>query len=102
MTGEERDTLARLWAAGLPVKQIARRMGYCPGTIDLYARIDRDRCPYRHRQIDRGLREALTDRVMAGDLTAGEAAEIAGCSIKTVRTWTHRRRLAAYDTHRKG
>ena len=50
MTDDELDLMERLWAAGMPTKQIARVLWYCDHTIRARACRDRERFPYRRKR----------------------------------------------------
>lgn len=95
MTEQEIRALEQLWTGAMPIKQIAHRMGYCVGTIVVTMRKHRERFPKRCKAFTQGEREAWADRYLSGELTAMDAARIAGVNPATIHRWARERRAAS-------
>lgn len=87
MTEAELRELDALWAGALPIKQIARVMGYSVWTIGYVTRQRRGRYPLRRKSFTQGERDAWADRVLSGELRSCEAARMAGVTEQTIRNW---------------
>ena len=92
MTEAELRELDALWAGAMPIKQIARVMGYSPWTIGYTTRQRRGRYPLRRKSFTQSERDAWADRVLSGELTQREAARAAGVTEQTVYKWARGRR----------
>lgn len=91
MTEAELRQLDALWAGALPIKQIARVMGYSPWTIGYTTRQRRGRYPLRRKSFTQDERDAWADRVLSGELRSCEAARMLGVSEQTIYNWKRRR-----------
>lgn len=94
MTAEELRQLDRYWAEGLALKQIARAMGYTKEHLGFVMRGDRGRWPRRTPRFTDAERDMWAGRVLSGELTARQAAELAGCGPSAVRKWARERRAS--------
>lgn len=92
MTEAELRQLDALWAGALPIKQIARKMGYSIWTIGYVTRQRRGRYPLRRRSFTQDERDAWADRVISGELRTVDAARMAGVTEQTVYKWARERR----------
>jgi len=85
MNGTERKLIQALWAAGMPVKKIAKKMGYAESTILGFASRNRDLCPHRHKDVMGHDRTGLMiERVLAGRMTTRQAAKELGIPMSTM------------------
>lgn len=92
MTEAELRELDALWAGSMPIKQIARLMGYSTWTIGYVTRQRRGRYPLRRRSFTQDERDAWADRVLSGELRTVDAARMAGASEQTIYKWARERR----------
>lgn len=91
MTEAELRQLDELWAGALPIKQIARVMGYSPWTIGYTTRQRRGRYPLRRKSFTQEERDQWADRVISGELRSVDAARAAGVSEQTIYKWARER-----------
>ena len=94
MTEAELRQLDELWAGAMPIKQIARVMGYSPWTIGYVTRQRRGRYPLRRRSFTQSERDMWADRVLSGELRQCEAARMAGVTEMTIYKWKRERRAS--------
>ena len=94
MTEAELRELDELWAGALPIKQIARKLGYSPWTIGYVTRQRRGRYPLRRKGFTQSERDAWADRVISGELRVADAARMAGVAEQTVYKWARERRAS--------
>ena len=92
MTEAELRELDALWAGSMPIKQIARVMGYSTWTIGYVTRQRRGRYPLRRKSFTQSERDAWADRVLSSELTQREAARMAGVTEQTIYKWARERR----------
>lgn len=92
MTEEQLRELDGHWAAGMPIKQIARLMCYSFDTIADVLKSNRGRYPLRRKSFTQSERDAWADRVLSGELTQREAARAAEVTEQTVYKWARERR----------
>ena len=92
MTEAELRQLDELWAGALPIKQIARVMGYSPWTIGYTTRQRRGRYPLRRKSFTQEERDQWADRVISGELRAVDAARMAHVSEQTIYKWARERK----------
>lgn len=95
MTEQELALLEQLWRGSMPIKQIARHMGYSVDTIRVNTGRHRERFPKRHKSFTQEERDQWADRVLSGELTPIRAAVLAGCGASAVRKWARARRADA-------
>ena len=95
MTEEELRELDVLWAGALPIKQIARKMGYSVDTIRVNTMKRRERFPKRRGDFTQGERDALADLYLLGEMAAAEVARSAGVATSTIHRWARARRAAS-------
>ena len=80
--------LERLWRGSMPIKQIARRMGYSVDTIRVNTGRHRERFPKRRKSFTQGERDQWADRVLSGELDAADVCvwncNHAECAIKAL------------------
>lgn len=98
MTSEELDMMEALWRGSMSIKMIASKLGYSANHITRVAMMNRDRFPYRHRNV-KGTREErkaertrAVSRIVAGESTPELEAERLGVSKETVKNWVWRER----------
>ena len=91
MTEAELRQLDELWAGAMPIKQIARVMGYSPWTIGYTTRQRRGRYPLRRKSFTQDERDAWADRVISGELRQCDAARMAGVTEQTIYKWARER-----------
>lgn len=95
MTDDELALMERLWAAGVPTKQIARILGYCDGTVRATARRYRARYPYRRLTPTPDERGRWVALMLSGGATPAEAAAACGVTVECARMWRRDARGAA-------
>ena len=91
MTEDELRQLDALWSGSMPIKQIARVMGYSPWTIGYVTRQRRGRYPLRRKSFTQLERDAWADRVLSGELRQCDAARMAGVTKQTIYKWARER-----------
>lgn len=98
MTSEELDMMEALWRGSMSIKMIASKLGYSANHITRTAMRNRDRFPYRHRNI-KGTRQErkverkrAVSRIVAGESTLDLEAKRLGVNRETVRNWVWRER----------
>lgn len=94
MTEQELAVLERLWRGSMPIKQIARRMGYSADTIRVNTARHRERFPKRRKSFTQQERDQWADRVLCGT-DAAEVAHRAGVAVSTINRWARERRAAS-------
>ena len=94
MTEQELALLERLWRGSMPIKQIARRMGYSVDTIRANTRRHRERFPKRRKSFTQDERDQWADRVLGG-MDAAEVARRAEVAVSTINRWARERRAAS-------
>ena len=94
MTEQELRELDALWAGAMPIKQIARRMGYSVDTIRVNTGRHRERFPKRRKSFTQGERYALADLYLSGELAAADVARRAEVAVSTIHRWARERRAA--------
>lgn len=87
MTPKELNEMERLWRGRIPVKEIARRLGFSRSHILYIASSNRDRFPYRRVQTPESIRETWVLRIRAGRATVEDACVATGVNPVTVRKW---------------
>ena len=90
MTQSEKRHLEALWRDGVTIKNIARIIGYSEETVLAYACINRDKCPYRKKQVSKEVRDEWVDRIRSGQATIRQAVETLGVHKQTVKGWLKR------------
>ena len=95
MTEDELRELGALWAGAMPIKQIARHMGYSVDTIRVNTRRHRERFPKRRKSFTQDERDQWADRCISGELTCAEAARRAEVAVSTIHRWARERRAAS-------
>ena len=95
MTEAELRQLDELWAGAMPIKQIARVMGYSPFTINYVTKTRRGRYPLRRKSFAQSERDAWADRVLSGELRQCDAARMAGVTEMTIYKWKRERGAAS-------
>lgn len=93
MTEQELAVLERLWRGSMPIKQIARRMGYSADTIRVNTARHRERFPKRRKSFTQQERDQWADRVLGG-MDAADAARRAEVAVSTIHRWARERRAA--------
>ena len=94
MTEQELREMERMWRGSMPIKQIARRMGYSVDTIRVNTGRHRERFPKRHKDFTQGERNMWADRVLSGELDAADVARRAEVAVSTIHRWARERRAA--------
>ena len=94
MTEQELALLERLWRGSMPIKQIARRMGYSADTIRVNTARHRERFPKRRKSFTQDERDQWADRVLGG-MDAADVARRAGVAVSTINHWARERRAAS-------
>ena len=92
MTEAELDRFELLWKRRIPVKQIAKELGYTPQTLNETASKNRERFPYRRNKIDDNRLSIWIERILAGRAGVAQTAKKLGISEDTVRIRLRRRR----------
>lgn len=87
MTNDELARMERMWAEGVPSKEIARELGYSDHTVRARACRDRARFPYRRREPTRVERETWVALMLSGDATPADAAAACGVTVACARIW---------------
>lgn len=87
MSPDELAEMERLWRGRIPVKEIARRLGFSHSHVLCVAARDRDRFPYRRVQTPDEIRELWVLRIRAGRATVNDACIATGANPVTVRKW---------------
>ncbi len=95
MTEQELRELDALWAGALPIKQIARKMGYSVDTIRVNTGRNRERFPKRRKDFTEDERDQWADRVLSGGMAASDVALRAGVATSTIYRWVRERRAAS-------
>lgn len=85
--------LERMWRDGVPLTEIAAALGYGRYYVEEVVSKDRERFPYRHRQVPRRTREKWVTWIMAGRTTKAEAARKLGVKYQTVDRWVREERV---------
>lgn len=93
MTEDELRELDALWAGAMPIKQIARHMGYSADTISVNTARHRERFPKRRKSFTQDERDQWADRALGG-MDAADAARRAGVAVSTINRWARERRAA--------
>lgn len=101
MTDAEMAEYGRMWRAGVPIAEMATRLGYSAVYLRQVAQADRDRFPYRHRPCGSDERARWVADVAAGRMTRTEAARAAGVAYETMARWVREARDDGRDD-RKG
>lgn len=89
MTTGEFAEMRRMWAAGIPVKNISRDIGYTQNYVYVIAMQHRDLFPSRHkttRAYDQKTKEELVSRIRSG-ATISETARDSGVSRTSLQRW---------------
>lgn len=94
MTEDELRELDALWAGAMPIKQIARHMGYSADTIRVNTARHRERFPKRRKSFTQDERDQWADRALGG-MDAADAARRAGVAVSTINRWVRERRAAS-------
>ena len=94
MTEQELALLERLWRGSMPIKQIARHMGYSVDTIRVNTGRHRERFPKRRKSFTQKERDQWADRVLSGELDAADVARSAEVAVSTIHRWARERRAA--------
>lgn len=94
MTEDELRELDALWAGAMPIKQIARHMGYSVDTIRVNTARHRERFPKRRKSFTQDERDQWGDRVLGG-MDAADAARRAEVAVSTINRWARERRAAS-------
>ena len=94
MTEQELALLERLWRGAMPIKQIARHMGYSADTIMVNTARHRERFPKRRKSFTQDERDQWADRVLGG-MDAADAARRAEVAVSTINRWARERRAAS-------
>lgn len=95
MTEDELDQAEVLWRRKVPVKEIARQLGYSEQGLQYNLRKNRDRFPPRRVNRIKGIESKLGiwfDRILAGRVTIHDVATKFGVSDESVR-----KRLRRYE-----
>jgi transposase len=94
MTEQELAVLERLWRGSMPIKQIARRMGYSADTIRVNTARHRERFPKRRKSFTQQERDQWADRALGG-MDAADVARSAEVAVSTINRWARERRAAS-------
>ena len=94
MTEQELALLERLWRGSMPIKQIARHMGYSVDTIRVNTGRHRERFPKRRKSFTQGERDQWADHALGG-MDAADAARRAEVAVSTIHRWARERRAAS-------
>lgn len=98
MTSEELDMMEAMWRGSMSIKKIANKLGYSASHITRIAMGNRNRFPYRHRNVKGTRQERKTkrmravSRIVSGESTPELEAERLGVNKETVRNWVWRER----------
>lgn len=84
MTDEEVAELTRMWAEGVPVKQIARKLNYQSSYINGFARVHRDILPSRHPIVPEDVQAVWVERIRSGECSKSAAARALGVARNTI------------------
>lgn len=91
MTEKELALLEQLWRGSMPIKQIARKMGYCERTIIETTHRLRPMFPKRRKSFTREEHDMWADRVLSGELTRADVARLADINVSTITRWVRER-----------
>lgn len=92
MTDEALAEFGRLWRDGVPMAEMATRLGYSAVHLRQVAQADRDRFPYRRRRRGADERARWVAEVDGGRMTRTEAARAAGVAYETMARWVREAR----------
>jgi len=92
MTDAEMAEYGRLWREGVPMAEMATRLGYSAVHLQTVACADRERFPYRERPRSAAERASWVADVAAGRMTRTEAARAAGVAYETMARWVREAR----------
>ena len=86
--------LEQLWRGSMPIKQIARHMGYSADTIRVNTARHRERFPKRRKSFTQDERDQWADRALGG-MDAADAARRAEVAVSTINRWARERRATS-------
>lgn len=92
MNDEALAEYGRMWREGVPMAEMATRLGYSAVHLQQVAQADRDRFPYRHRPLGSDERARWVAEVDGGRMTRTEAARAAGVAYETMARWVREAR----------
>ena len=82
--------IARLYADGVKVSEIAAKVGYSKKYVEEVIQDDRMLFPYRKRRVPKEVVEKAVSDVIDGGKPAKAVAYEIGCHVNTVRAWVRK------------